>query len=90
MQVAAVLEVSRTEKRRSKEPVGERMLSNGLSDRRLSCCEAIQPEDRGFIKICGPRLDLIQNNLPCAPETASAITMLICGPTSTTAVVQHC
>jgi len=74
MQVTAV---SRTERGRSKEPVGKRTLSNGLRNRRLSySCEAIQPENRGFLEVFVPRLDLIQY-IPCAPETASAIAMFV-------------
>ena len=51
VEVAAVLEVSRTKKGRSKEAVSEDMLSDGLSDCRLSRPgEPVQPEDRGLVE----------------------------------------
>ena len=90
VQATAVLEVSRTKKGRSQETVGEHALSNCLSDRRLPCPgEPVEPEDGGLIEVFGPRLDLVQDRLACAPEAASAISMLISSPTSTTATIQH-
>ena len=90
VEVAAVLEVSRTKKGRSKEAVSEDMLSDGLSDCRLSRPgEPVQPEDRGLVEIFSPRVDLAQNNLARAPEAASAISMLISSSTSAAAAVQH-
>ena len=90
VEVAAVLEVSRTKKGRSKEAVSEDMLSDGLSDCRLSRPgEPVQPEDRGLVEIFSPRLGLGQDSLARTPEAASAISMLITSPMSTTAVVQH-
>ena len=90
VEVAAVLEVSRTKKGRSKEAVSEDMLSDGLSDCRLSRPgEPVQPEDRGLVEIFSPRLDLGQDSLARAPEAASAISMLITGATSTAAAIQR-
>ena len=90
VQVAAVLEVSRTKKGCSQETVGEHALGDCLSDRRLPCSgEPVEPEDGGLIEVFGPQLDLIQDRLARAPEATSAISMLISGPTSTTAAVQH-
>ena len=90
VEVAAVLEVSRTKKGRSKEAVSEDMLSDGLSDCRLSRPgEPVQPEDRGLVEIFSPRLDLGQDSLACAPEAASAISMSIPGATSTAAAIQR-
>ena len=89
-EVAAVLEVSRTKEGRSQETVSEDTLGDGLSDRRLPCPgEPIKPEDGGLVEVFSPGLDLGQDSLARAPEAASAISMLIPGPTSTTAAVQH-
>ena len=55
VEVAAVLEVSRTKKGRSQETVGEHALSNCLSDRRLPCPgESVEPENGGFLEVFGP------------------------------------
>ena len=55
VEVAAVLEVSGTEKGRSQETIGEDTLNDALSDRRLPCPgEAVQPEDGGCVKVFGP------------------------------------
>ena len=90
VQVAAVLEVSRTKKRRSQETIGEDMFSDGLSDRRLPRSgEPVQPEDGGLVEVLSPRLYLAQDSLARAPEAASAISMLISSPTSTAAAVQY-
>ena len=90
VEVAAVLEVSRTKEGRSQETIGEDTFGDGLSDRRLPCPgEPIKPEDGGLVEVFSPRLDLGQDSLARAPEAASAISMLIPGPTSTTAAVQH-
>ena len=60
VEVAAVLEVARTKKGCSQEPIDKQTLRDCLSDCRLSCPgEAIQPEDGGCIKVFGPRLDLV-------------------------------
>ena len=88
--VAAIFEVSRTEKGCSQEPIGEDALSDGLSDRRLPCPgEPVQPEDGRLAEVFGPRLDLAQDSLPSASEAASAVPMLVSSPTSTAAVIQH-
>ena len=90
VEVTAVLEVSRTEKGRSKEALCEQTLSNGLSDGRLpGPREPVQPKDRRLLEISSPGLDLIQDGLPCAPEAASATTMLIRSPASTAAAVKY-
>ena len=90
VEVAAVLEVSRTKEGRSQETVSEDTLGDGLSNRRLPCPgESVQPEDGGVVEVFSPRLDVGQDSLARAPEAASAISMLIPGPTSTTAAVQH-
>ena len=55
VEVAAVLEVSGTEKGRSQETIGEYTLNDALSDGRLPCPgEAVQPEDGGCVKVFGP------------------------------------
>ena len=59
VEVAAVLEVSRTKEGRSQETVSEDALGNGLSDRRLPRPgESVQPEDGRLVEIFSPRLDL--------------------------------
>src|SRR5712691_7046820 len=88
VQVAAVLEVSRTKEGRSQETIGKHTLSDRLSDRRLPCPgETVQPKDGGLVKVLGPRFDFLKYGLSCAPETASAVSLLICSPTSTAAAV---
>ena len=55
VEIAAVLEVSGTEKGCSQEAIGEDTLSDGLSNGRLPCSgEAIQPEDGGCIEVFSP------------------------------------
>ena len=89
-EVAAVPKVSRTKEGRSQETVSEDTVSDGLSNRRLPRPgEPIKPEDGGLVEVFSPRLDLGQDSLARAPEAASAISMLIPGPASTTAVIQH-
>jgi len=90
MQVAAIPEVSRTKEGRSKESLREQAFSNGLSNRRLPRpSEAVEPEDGGLVEVPSPRLDLVQNSLPCAPQAASAVAMSVCSPMSAAAAVQH-
>ena len=90
VEVAAVLEVSRTKKGGSQETISEDTLSECLSDRRLPRPgESIKPEDGGLVEVFSPRLDLGQDSLARASEAASAISMLISGPTSTATTVQH-
>ena len=90
VEVAAVLEVSRTKEGCSQETISEDTLSDGLGDRRLPRPgESINPEDGGLVEVFSPRLDLGQDSLARAPEAASAISMLISSPTSTAATVQH-
>ena len=90
VEVATVLEVAGAKEGCSQETIGEDVLSDGLSDGRLPCPgEAVQPEDGGLPEVFGPRLNLVQDGLPCTPEAASTISMLISSPTSTAATVQH-
>ena len=90
LQVAPVLEVSRTKEGRSEESISKHTFGDCLSDRRLPRPgEPIEPEDRGLVEIFSPRLDLVQDSLPCAPETASATSMLICSTTGTATTIQH-
>ena len=90
VQVAAVLEVSRTKEGRSQETVSEDTLGDGLSNRRLPRPgKPIKPEDGGLVEVFSPRLDLGQDSLARTPEAASAISMLISSPTSTAAAVQY-
>ena len=90
VEVAAVLEVSRTKEGRSQETVSEDALGDGLSDRRLPCPgEPIKPEDGRLVEVFSPRFDLGQDSLARAPEAASAISMLISSSTSAAAAVQH-
>ena len=90
VQVAAILEVSRTKEGCSQETIGEDTFGDSLSDRRLPCPgEPVQPEDGGLVQILSPRFDLAQDSLARAAEAASAISMLISGPSSTAAAVQY-
>ena len=55
VEVAAILEVSGTEKGCSQEAIGKDTLSDGLSDGRLPCpSEAVQPEDGRCVEVFGP------------------------------------
>ena len=90
MEVAAILEVSGTEKGRSQETIGEDTLNDGLSDRRLPCpSKAVQPEDGGCVKVFDPRLDIVQDSFTRSPEAASTVSVLISSPASTAAVVEY-
>ena len=90
VEVATVLEVSGAKKGCPQETISEQKLRDGLSDSRLPCSgEAVQPEDRGCVKVFSPRFDLVQDSLPRSPEAAPAISMLISSPASTAAAVQH-
>ena len=71
-------------------PSAKEPLANRLGDRRLAGPgEPVQPEDGRLVEVLGPRLDLVQDGLPCTPEAALAISVLISGSRSTAAVVQH-
>ena len=90
VEVAAVFEVSGTEKGCSQEAIGEDMLGDGLSDSRLPCSgEAVQPEDGGCVKVFSPRLDIVQDSFTGSPEATSTISMLVSSPASTAAAVEH-
>jgi hypothetical protein len=90
VEVAAVLEIARTKKGRSQEPVSEDPLADCLGDRGLaSPGEPVQPEDGRFIEVFCPRLDLVKDSLPRTPQTAFAISVFISGPRSAAAAVQY-
>jgi hypothetical protein len=55
VEVAAVLEIARTEERRSELSVGKDPLADCLGDRGLaSPGEPVQPEDRRLVEVFGP------------------------------------
>ena len=54
-EVAAILEIARTEERRSEKPVGEERFADRLGDRGLSSPgEPVQPEDGRLVEVFGP------------------------------------
>ena len=90
VQVAAVSEIARTKERCPQHAVSEDPLANCLGDRGLSgASQPIQPEDGRLLEVFDPRLDLVQDSLPCTPEAALSISMLVPRPRSAAAVVQH-
>ena len=89
MKVPAVLEIARAKEGRSKPPVGENAFRDGLSNCGLaSPGEPVQPVEGGSIGVLGPRLDVIQDNVPGPFETALALAMSELGPSGAATIVQ--
>ena len=90
VEVAAVSEIARTKERCPQYAVSEDTLANCLGDRGLAGAgQPIQPEDRRLLEVFDPQLHLAQDGLPCTPEAAFALSVLIPRPRSAAAVVQH-
>ena len=90
LEVTPILEIARTKERGSQQPVGEDTFAERLGDRGLaSPCQPVQPEDRRFVGVLGPRLDLTQDALSCPLEAAVAVAVAVLRSLCTTALVQY-
>ena len=71
LEITAVLDASRAEKRGAQAIFREQPFRDRLCDCRLSCpSESIEPEDGGLLEVLGPALDLVQYALSGSLETA--------------------
>ena len=84
MEIAPVLEVPRAEEGGTKQSVREHPLCDRLGDGCLSRSgEPVQPVDRRFVEVAGPKFNLVQDGASCSLETTAAIAMPILSPLCT-------
>ena len=89
VEIAPILEISRTEERGTKPSVRERPFCDRLGDSSLACpSNPVQPVDRGLSEVPGPKFDLVQNSYTCPLETAIAFTMPKLRPLRTAEIVE--
>jgi len=88
LEVTAILDTSRTEERRSQTAIDEHPFCDRLCDRGFSCPrEPVEPEDRRFVEILCPPLDLVQHALSGTIEATAPTPMPTFGPLRTAAAV---
>ena len=89
LEVTAILDTPRAEKRCSQTAAGEDPFCDTLCDCGLPRSgEPIEPEDWRPVEILGPLLDLIQHTLPGLLQATAPISVLVSGPMSATTTVQ--
>ena len=78
LEVAPILEVSRTEERGTEPPVCEESLRDRLRDGGLPRpSQAIQPVDGGLVKVPCPEFDLAQDSSTCPLQATIAVAVSI-------------
>ena len=89
-EVASVLDTPRTEERRSEEAIGENPFCDRLRDSRFSRpSQSIEPEHGRPVQTPRPTFDLVQHALPRSLQATVPIPVLIPGPMSATATIEH-
>ena len=90
LEITAILDAPRAEKRGTQTAVGEQPFCDRLRDRGLSRpSESIEPEDGRPFEILDPALNLIQHTLSSPLETPSPIPMPMSCPMRPMATIQN-